>query len=53
MNCKYHYEFSCYTDNLNYGRLLIGTYKTHSEAEYAGHTANKGCFRVEKTRVYD
>ena len=50
---KYHYEYSAYTDNLNYGRMFLGSAKTSGEAHSIGLRANKGCFVVERHRVYD
>lgn len=50
---KYHYEWFAYTNNLNYGRLFLGRGMTEREARVIGRCANKGCFDVEKHRVYD
>lgn len=50
---KYHYEWFAYTDNLNYGRLLLGKGKSEREARLIGRCANKGCFIVERHRVYE
>ena len=50
---KYHYEWFAYTDNLNYGRLLLGSSKSSTEAYGIGLHAKKGCFVLEKHRVYD
>lgn len=48
----YHYEYFCYTDNLNYGRMFLGKAKTKSEAESIGRWSGKGCFTVKKRRVW-
>ena len=50
---SFHYEWFAYTDNLNYGRLLLGQGKTRREAKIIGRCANKGCFVVERHRVYN
>jgi len=50
---KYHYEFVAYTDNLNYGRMFLGQAKTKAEATHIARTANKGCFVIEKHRIYN
>lgn len=47
----YHYEYECRTDNLCWGSILIGRYKTRSMANYAGYHANKGVFKVKRVRV--
>lgn len=49
----YHYEYFAYTDNLNFGRLFLGQSKSLSEAKYIARTANKGCYVIEKHRVYN
>ena len=51
--CKYHYEYFVYTDNLCYGRMLIGHDKSRSMANALGIWANKGCYVIEKHRVYN
>lgn len=51
MKTSYHYEYECRTDNLCYGSLLIGRYRTASEARTAGWSAGKGCFSVRRIRV--
>lgn len=48
----YHYEYFVYTDNLNYGRMFLGRSRSLSEAHNIGRSACRGCFRVEKRRVY-
>ena len=50
---KYHYEYFAYTDNMNYGRMLIGRYRSYTDASVHAQWANKGCYRIEKHRVYD
>lgn len=50
---KYHYEYFAYSDNLCYGRLLLGQSRVLAEAHWAGILANKGAFVIEKHRVYD
>ena len=50
---KCHYEFVAYTDNLNYGRMFLGQAKTKAEATHIARTANKGCFVIEKHRIYN
>ena len=50
---KYHYEYFAYTDNLNYGRMLIAQCVYKSLCYLRARNANKGCFVVEKHRVYD
>lgn len=50
---KYHYEYFAYTNNLNYGRLLLGSDRTVRGALRIGHEARKGCYCIEKHRVYD
>lgn len=49
---RYHYEFFAYTDNLNYGRLLLGHSHSMTGASMIAQWANKGCYRIEKHRVY-
>lgn len=48
----YHYEWFAYTDNLCWGRMLLGRSKSRSEAERIARAANKGCYVIEKHRVY-
>lgn len=50
---KFHYEYFVYTDNLNYGRTYIGKDRSSTTAYNLGRRANKGCFVVEKHRVYE
>ena len=50
---KYHYEYAAYTDNLCYGRMLLGKGRTRSETLAIGQWANKGVFTIEKYRVYE
>lgn len=50
---KYHYEYEARCDNLNYGGLFIGRYKTRPEAIHAARVANKGVYKVRKIRVYE
>lgn len=42
------FEYACYTDNLCWGRQLIGLYPTRIQANNAGRRANKGLFIVKK-----
>ena len=49
---KYFYEYVVYTNNLCYGRVLIGRFSSRALAEYAGRTANRGAFDIERRRVY-
>ena len=51
MKSNYHYEYECRTDNLCYGGILIGRFRSESEARSAGLNAGKGCFRVRRVRV--
>ena len=51
MKGKYHYEFFAYTDNLCYGRMLIGSGRTESEARREARMAGKGVFVIERHRV--
>lgn len=48
---SYHYEYFAYTDNMCYGRMLLGRSTNESIAHAIGQMANKGCYRVEKHRV--
>lgn len=50
---KYHYEWFAYTDNLNYGRVFLGMDRSYRMAKFIARSANKGCFVIEKHRVYD
>lgn len=49
---KYHYEYFAYTDNMCYGRILIGR-GSYTEANFEAQMANKGAYTVVKQRVYD
>lgn len=49
----YHYEHFVFTDNLCWGRVFLGKSKSLSEARQIGRSANKGCFVVERHRVYN
>ena len=53
MKRTYTYVYKVYTDNLCYGRMLIGEAKSKAEAEAIGWKARKGCYVVERTRVYN
>jgi len=48
----YHYEFKVYTSNLKWGRLYLGTAPTRTQANILGRLANKGCYVIERSRVY-
>lgn len=50
---KYHYEYFAYTNNMNYGRVYLGQSSSLTLAKFYGYNANKGCFDIEKHRVYD
>ncbi len=53
LNVKgYHYEYFAYTDNLCYGRIFLGKGSSSREAERIAENANKGCYVIEKHRVY-
>ena len=49
----YHYEYFAYTDNLCYGRILLGKSYNKGLAYRIGQRAYKGCYVVEKHRVYE
>ena len=49
----YHYEYAAFTDNLCYGRMLLGSARTRTAANAIGQWANKGVFIIKKYRVYD
>lgn len=53
MSMNYHYEYFAYTDNLNYGRLYLGQARQKWYAALIAHLANKGCYVIEKHRVYE
>lgn len=46
-----HTEYYVYTDNLCYGRLLLGKCSTESFANYIGQTSNKGAYTIEKVKI--
>lgn len=48
---KYHYEYFCYTDNLNYGRTYLGQSRSKYDAIRIGKMANKGLYIIERKRV--
>ena len=50
---SYHYEYFAYTNNMGYGRMYLGQSRSRSIAQYIGQNARKGCFDIEKHRVYD
>lgn len=50
---KYRYIYAVYTDNLCWGRMLIGRADNRAVAEYMGVTAGKGCFIVKRERKYN
>lgn len=50
---KYHYEYFCYTSNLNWGRMLLGRAPSANMARIIGMRANRGGFRIEKRKVID
>ena len=50
---KYHYEHFAYTDNMNYGRMLIGHDRSRAVVRRMAIWANKGCYRIERHRVYE
>jgi len=53
LNMKgYHYEYFAYTDNLCYGRIFLGKGASFREVERIAENANKGCYVIEKHRVY-
>lgn len=49
---KYKYIYSVYTDNMCWGRILLGVADTLAGANSIGRNANKGVFVVEKKRKY-
>lgn len=51
MKRTYHYEYFLYTDNLSWGRMLIGKGKTPSEARKNARPGNWGACVIEKRRV--
>lgn len=50
---KYHYEWAAYTDNLCWGRQLLGRDRSKSWVTYLAYAAGKGSFIIVKERVYD
>lgn len=50
---KYHYEYAAYTDNLNYGRMFICQHRNRHSCNWMAANARKGCYVIEKVRVYD
>ena len=50
---NYHYEWFAYTDNLTYGRQLLGHSRSKSEAKRIAFHACKGVWTIKKQRVYD
>ena len=50
---KYHYEYFAYTDNLNYGRQLIAQDRSRTYVATMARWAGKGCYNIEKHRVYN
>lgn len=50
---NYHYEWFVYTDNLTYGRMLLGHVENRKMAERIGQMACKGCYFLEKHIVID
>ena len=50
---KYHYEYFAYTCNMCYGRMLLAQSRSRSMASVEAQWANKGCYQIEKHRVYD
>lgn len=50
---KYHYEYEVRTDNLNWGSLKIGVFRSRSGAILAGESSNKGAYTIKKIRVYE
>lgn len=50
---RYHYEWAAYTDNLDYGRVLIIKHRNRDYVYLTACCAHKGVFIVRKERVYD
>ena len=50
---KYHYEYFLYTDNLCWGRKLLGKGRSPGEARIAAGFGSFGATVMEKHRVYD
>ena len=53
MTGSYHYEYVAYTDNLCYGRVKIAQDKSRSWVRYCAETSGKGCYVINRVRVYD
>lgn len=49
----YHYEYQAYTDNLNYGRMLIARSRNKAYCDYMARSEGKGAYVIEKHRVYN
>lgn len=49
---KYYYEWYAYTCNLCYGRMFLAKGESKAIVSYEARMANKGCFVLEKKRVY-
>lgn len=51
----YHYEYELRTNNLNYGNLLLGTYKKYTTAfyKYLDLKNKYGICEILKKRKYD
>lgn len=49
---RYHYEYAAYTDNLNWGRMLICRDRSYDYVAMMAKNANKGCYRIIRERVY-
>ncbi len=49
----YRYTYAVYTDNLAWGRMLIGRTDNRSDAERMGYYAGKGAYIVKRERVYN
>jgi len=51
----YHYEYELRTNNLNYGNLLLGTYKKYTMAfyKYLDLKNKYGICEILKKRKYD
>ena len=52
---KYHYEWFVYTDNLNYGRMLLVHYRKKSQARVHANNLSfhYGVLSIERHRVYE
>lgn len=49
----YHYEWAAYTDNLNWGCILIARSRSKAVVEAAAFESDKGCYRIVRERIYD